>query len=660
MLMKTGNHGSTVVLKAHVSKADNAAPMTFTLSDDTVDRFGDVIEQDGWKLSNFRKNPIALFGHDNSFIVGNWRNIRVADGGLQADLELLDPVSDRLREVRTAVEAGVLRAVSVGFKPIKAEPIDEADPFGGTRFMEQELVEASLVAVGANPNALSVAKSLNLSRDTMEMIFGKIAAKEITATPAEPPASSPQSPKSTSKQMNLSQQIEAAQARVNAASDALTAHVGTFADGVITPDATKKMDELSDAVSAAKGSLASLQKAEQMLGVQSEIVMRSPTVPAPAPAPARPWAMPKTKQPTPADYYWRMAAIATIARGTQQSPIDVCKMLYGDDLPTRALVDQYVVVKAATVPATTTLAGWAAELVTTINVDIVDQLIPQSVYAPLSNAGGRFTFGRAGIVSIPSRAATPTLAGSFVAQGAPIPVRQAGFAAVTLTPKKMGVISVMTREIMEHSTPAIEAIVRQAMQDDTSVAIDSVLLGNGAATTTTPAGLRNGVSATTATAGGGFTALVGDIKNLVGVLAAANSLRRPVWIMNPIQALAISLTQNAGGDFPFQQEINGGRFAGYQLIQSTTMTAGMVILLDAADFFSATGDAPRFDASDQAVLHMEDTTPLAIGTTGSPNTVAAPTRSLWQTDCIGIRMLLDINWAMRRTGVIAWTTAVTW
>jgi hypothetical protein len=40
--------------------------------------------------------------------------------------------------------------------------------------------------------------------------------------------------------------------------------------------------------------------------------------------------------------------------------------------------------------------------------------------------------------------------------------------------------------------------------------------------------------------------------------------------------------------------------------------------------------------------------------------VAAPVRSLWQTDTLGIRMLLDINWAMRRTGVIAWTQSVTW
>src|SRR5262245_9914028 len=147
----------------------------YVLSDATPDRMGDVIEPAGWQLGNFKRNPIALFGHDTDFIVGQWRNVRVVADELRGELELLPPTSDRMREVDAAVQAGVLRAVSVGFRPIKAEPLDEEDPFAGTRFLAQELVEASLVAVGANPNALQIAKSLNLSPQTVELIFGKHA-----------------------------------------------------------------------------------------------------------------------------------------------------------------------------------------------------------------------------------------------------------------------------------------------------------------------------------------------------------------------------------------------------------------------------------------------------------------------------------------------------
>jgi HK97 family phage prohead protease len=166
-----------IMQKTFVAKADSDDPLSYVMSDGTVDRMGDVIEPDGWKLGNFKKNPIALFAHDSRFIVGNWGNFRVEKNALRGELDLLEPVSDRLIEINTAVKAGVLRAVSVGFRPIKQEAI-EGSKVGGVRFIEQELVECSLVAVPANPNAIQFAKSLNLSPDAMSMIFGKTAEQK--------------------------------------------------------------------------------------------------------------------------------------------------------------------------------------------------------------------------------------------------------------------------------------------------------------------------------------------------------------------------------------------------------------------------------------------------------------------------------------------------
>ena len=111
---------------------------------------------------------------------------------------------------------------------------------------------------------------------------------------------------------------------------------------------------------------------------------------------------------------------------------------------------------------------------------------------------------------------------------------------------------------------------------------------------------------------------------------------------------------------PFREELAGGTLAGYPVLQSTTGTADTMFLVDAADFITATGDTPNFSVSDQAVLHMEDTAPSQIVTVGSPNVVAAPVRSLWQTDSMAIRLLLDINWAMQRTGTVQWTDTLAW
>src|SRR5215831_18213447 len=104
-------------VKAAPPPGDN--PLEFVMSDETVDRMGDIVTAAGWLLDNFHKNPVALFSHDPRFPVGKWVDVGVRNGELTGRLELIDPVTDRLREIHAAVNAGVLRAVSVGFHPKK-------------------------------------------------------------------------------------------------------------------------------------------------------------------------------------------------------------------------------------------------------------------------------------------------------------------------------------------------------------------------------------------------------------------------------------------------------------------------------------------------------------------------------------------------------------
>src|SRR5690606_7233450 len=132
------------------------------------DRYGDIVEPEGWVLSNFKKNPIALFGHNSNFPVGRWENLRVEDGKLVGKLVLAKRgTSYRLDEVIELVEQRILRAVSVGFRPLKSEPIDADKPYGPQRYKKHELLETSVVSVPANPAALALAKSLNISEETL-------------------------------------------------------------------------------------------------------------------------------------------------------------------------------------------------------------------------------------------------------------------------------------------------------------------------------------------------------------------------------------------------------------------------------------------------------------------------------------------------------------
>jgi len=141
----------------------------FILSDFTRDRYGDSIVAAGWDLRNFSKNPIALFGHRSDFIVGRWLQLRVDGGALIGRLQLAPAgTSDRIDEVRKLVDAEILCAVSVGFRPIESHPRSDGP---GEIYTKQELVEVSLCAVPANPNALAIAKSLGVSRTIIGQAF---------------------------------------------------------------------------------------------------------------------------------------------------------------------------------------------------------------------------------------------------------------------------------------------------------------------------------------------------------------------------------------------------------------------------------------------------------------------------------------------------------
>lgn len=153
------------VFKSGKQSSDD--PFDFVLSDESVDRMGDVIRADGWDLAAFRKNPIALMGHSHEHILGVWENVRVEGKQLLGRLKLAKPgTSELIDTVRSLIEQRILKAVSVGFQPIEAEPRKSG---GGFDFIKSALHEVSVVSVPANPNALAIAKAL--SPEVAETLF---------------------------------------------------------------------------------------------------------------------------------------------------------------------------------------------------------------------------------------------------------------------------------------------------------------------------------------------------------------------------------------------------------------------------------------------------------------------------------------------------------
>jgi HK97 family phage prohead protease len=140
---------------------DDGNKYRFIISSSNPDRDKDVIEVGGWRFENYNKNPVVLFGHNyRSLPVAMGSPPRVEEDKVLSDADFSATKSDAFAgTVRQYVKAKVLRASSVGFDPLKWMFNEQRR---GYDFVEQELLEWSIVPVPANADALQLAKDLKL------------------------------------------------------------------------------------------------------------------------------------------------------------------------------------------------------------------------------------------------------------------------------------------------------------------------------------------------------------------------------------------------------------------------------------------------------------------------------------------------------------------
>ncbi len=625
----------------HRTSVSAGEGLDFVISDGSLDRHGTRINPKGWDLTNFKKNPIALFAHDSRFPIGSWSNIRTEGDKLVATLTLAAKgTSQRIDEIISLVEQRVLRATSVGFSVIKFGTAGKDD----YDFIEQELYEVSVVSVGSNTNALAKARALNLSSETLSFVFGE-SANERRGTVTNPGESAAKPPVNRNQPVmkTLAQRIEEMQAAIVAKRDKLVELTSAEEADV------SALEELNTQIANDERTLAALTTSEQRIAINTDQRGSQP-----ANGGARPPLARTGRELGGMDLLVRAVTAAGIAHFGKQPLERVLEQRYDNHRATTELAK--IMARADQTIGTTTVSGWASELVQTVNQGFLEALMPYSIYPALRAKGIGLNFDGIGTVVIPGRTAGGA-GGGFVAEGSPIRVGRITTNSVSMSPKKLGVIVAFSRELAKRSTPAIEALVRQAILEDTAVILDAALTDATASSTARPAGLLNGVSAVANGYGGGdYQAVLADFKALLAPFFAANAADNIVVLMNPAQGLALSMMPGPDGVI--------GSFMGairerVTFLESTSVTAGRLIALRASDFATALGDAPEFDVSEQATIHMEDASPLEI-VSGSGPTTADPVRSLWQTATIGVRMIQDISWKMRRGGMVQWIDGTSW
>ncbi len=166
---------------------------TFRLSDDSLDANGERILVKGMDLERFIANPTMFYNHMNSIDgwekrdkdilpIGRWENIIVQNNELLADayVDFEDEYSARIGK---KIEKGVLNAVSIGFlaKEWSNEEEDKVSGQKGYTITSSELLEASIVDIPSNPNAVAIDQTIEENNISTKNIANQTIKKIVQA-----------------------------------------------------------------------------------------------------------------------------------------------------------------------------------------------------------------------------------------------------------------------------------------------------------------------------------------------------------------------------------------------------------------------------------------------------------------------------------------------
>jgi hypothetical protein len=328
----------------------------------------------------------------------------------------------------------------------------------------------------------------------------------------------------------------------------------------------------------------------------------------------------------------RAIAVHAIAAATRRGALDVARERWPRDSELAEIIT-----RAASEPHDLTNT---AALTTSAIVDLLAELAPTSAAAALLSETLQLSFGRAAHLALPSFIADASAA-AFVGDGQPVPMLQLVASMVTMGWRKIATSAALTREMIESSNA--ERLVSSTLMRAVGLRLDATLFDDQPASPARPAGLRNGITALAASsdpnAGEAFIADVAALADAVGAVAANGPL---IFVASPGRAANMSL-----------RLINQARIT----VLATASIGDDLICIAPAAVATAVADLPEISSSRIATVHMDSAPRALVDGTGA---VAQPQRSLFQTDAIGVKIVLPASWALRHPNGVAWTQPSGW
>jgi HK97 family phage major capsid protein/HK97 family phage prohead protease len=648
---------SLLTVKDVSATPGKATVITGIATTPTPDRVDDIVEPLGVTF----KNPLPLlWQHDMCAPIGTVVFDAPTAKGITFTatipyVEEEGDLKDRIDEAVQSVKYGLVRGVSIGFRPLEYNWMED----GGIRFVESEVYELSLVTIPANADATIDSVKAMFKTNASAAIGHRRSGVKAGVSVTTKSAKSKQPVSIISKKETpleaIKKQIEDFLESKSLKSDR-QAEIIKDASGSTFDDAqSAEFDGLEEEIEAIDSHVKRLESTLKRIEANASTakpVNKSASVAAGSAT--RSHAVAKNTETLDKGIrFARWAICLASAKGNLMQAQQIAANRYGDD------EDINLAMKAAVAAGSTTDPTWAGPLVFMYQRfagDFVEFLRPQTIIGK---------FGQNGIpglrhvpfnISIVGQ--TSGGSGYWVGEGQAKPLTKFDFNEIHLRWAKVANIAVLTQELVRFSNPAAEALVRNSLADALIARLDTDFVDPAKALVAniSPASITNGVTGV-ASSGNDAAAVRQDVKALFTKYIQANQTpTNGVWIMSGVNALALSLMITPLGTREFPGiTMMGGVFEGLPVIVSEYTPPGTVILANASDIYLSDDGQVVIDASSEATLQM-DTAPTQAGLPATPTTGV----SMFQTNSIALRAERWINWQKRRAEAVQMLTGVAW
>lgn len=589
------------------------------------DRMGDVVEPMG---AVYKLPMPLLWQHNHNQPVGHVEFAKPTKNGIPFKARFTDPSSlpdgplkQRLEEAWQSVKIGLVRAVSIGFRPIgKPARLEN----GGLHFRKWEWLELSAVTIPAQAEAtITTVKSID--------------RRQVAALGREPRQTSGVMPGASGKSSTTSKGNQAMKAFHEQIADLearraeISAEMKSFGDVTeLDDEQASEFDDLAAQLENNQKSLARLKALQLAAGEAKSVKAATPrdavqsrlTIPAQVKAPE----LPKGTA------FARYALAVAAGKGSISDTLAYAKR-YDDQTPE---VSAFIKATAGTVADVS--PGWGSELAQPQNLasEFIDLLRPATILGRIQGLR-RVPFN----VTIPGQNTSSNV--NWVGETARKPVSDLGFESMTIGVNKIAGIVAISDELVRLSNPAAEELVRRDLIESIGAFTDLQFIDPAiTANATRPASITNGITPTTAS-GTDETALAMDLNAALATLNENIDLTSVVLVMNSGLARGIASLRNALGQKSFpEMTANGGSIDGFPVIVSNSAGSGQITIIVASEVLLADDGGVRLEASNQASLDMDGN--------GTIDT------SLWQQNLIAIRAERWITWRRRRSNSVALIT----